>query len=161
MPSYSESALRRLRPQGWQSQTPSVAQLQTARLRLSPLRGCVVVVGGGVEEAEDVEGVEGRLCACSGHCSTSDDSGIREHGLQMRRWRYLRRTGAGGLIVQFCCVYQYLGLQFFKLSSLGTRSGHIFDSLQPYLGHSLLFCHSLLLLDPSQRNTNLQLWHGI
>jgi hypothetical protein len=107
MPSYSESALRRLRPQGWQSQTPSVAQLQTARRRLSPLKGVVVVDGGGVEDVDvgGAEGVEGRLWVWSGDCSTRDERGIREHALQMRRWRYLRRTGAGGLIVQFCCFY--------------------------------------------------------
>jgi hypothetical protein len=92
MLSYSVSALRRLRPHGWQSQTPSVGQLQTSRLRVSALS----FTGG-----EDVTS-----CACIMEAGpTSDESETREQGLQIRRWRWLRRIGAGGLIVQF---YQIL-----------------------------------------------------
>jgi hypothetical protein len=101
------SALRRLRPQGWQSQTPSVGQMHTSRTRVSALS----VMGG-----------EGTSCAfVTGARPTSDESETREHALQMRRWRWLRRTGAGGLIVQF---YRVLAISTKSFIKCKTHSAH-------------------------------------
>jgi len=84
--SYSTSELRRLRPQGWQSQTLS-GHVQLSRFKVSALR----VVGDGGSSWVFVEEAGW----------TSEERGTREQALQIRRWRWRRRIGAGGLIVQF------------------------------------------------------------
>lgn len=60
MLSYSLSALRRLRPQGWQSQTPSVGQAQIFCLRVS------VAVGRGMDGDWDVERFDAEETSCAG-----------------------------------------------------------------------------------------------
>jgi hypothetical protein len=82
------SALRRLRPQGWHSQTPSDGQVHIALLIVSGPR----IMGADEEPSSSyAEGFE----------MISEESGAREQPVQIRRCRWRRRTDAGGLIVQF------------------------------------------------------------
>jgi hypothetical protein len=150
MLSYSVSALRRLRPQGWQSQTPVVGQPQTSRLSVS---------------AQSVTGgEEGISCAwVAGAGPTREDRGTREHALQIRLWRWVRSIGAGGLIVQFYNVsnpHEVVMCQ--RQNSLCTQPFHISCIHLPCLWHSLQLSQSLTLglPFPIPRNTSLRPWLG-
>lgn len=90
-PRYSESAALMPRPHGWQSQTPTVSHVHTARRMKSEVR--------------EMPGRWGGL--------TRRPMGCLWQALQSRRCLSRMTAGAGGFIAQFCpsAMVSVLGLQ--------------------------------------------------
>lgn len=94
------SDVRRERPQGWQSQTPEVAQEQIERFIVSGLfAGLPREWSRGRDELDEIEeGEDGKWVV---EVVIKEARGAFWQVLQRRRWRSRSRCDAGGLIVQF------------------------------------------------------------